>query len=251
MRLSSLPGVSEKSIIEVQEKLNFVFPLSFKKLYLKGNKYSINEWELYPIKDGRYINKTWDDIIRANEELKNEISGDFIVIGDNGTGNHLGYKMSANEELFVWNHESNQIIKVSDSLESFIDSESNTISNNLSFSKDSNKKVTHFIDRVKSSRTVYGLSKDRDEGWAYAPSNEEDTDVLLFFSTESYALACKKEEWSNYHLIKLPLRLFIDVWLPNMEEDELLCGVDWNQNLIGSEISPTVLLDLFRMSAES
>lgn len=54
-----------------------------------------------------------------------------------------------------------------------------------------------------------GLSAETDVGWAYAPSIIEATDVLLFFSTPERALACKAEEWEDYHLIELPLDLFV------------------------------------------
>ncbi|MCT4782273.1 DUF2750 domain-containing protein [Exiguobacterium himgiriensis] len=71
----------------------------------------------------------------------------------------------------------------------------------------------------------------------------EATDVLLFFSTPERALACKAEEWEDYHLIELPLDLFVAVWLPHMADDGLLCGLDWSSDLKGMEYDPETVLE--------
>ncbi|WP_396129753.1 hypothetical protein [Exiguobacterium mexicanum] len=46
-----------------------------------------------------------------------------------------------------------------------------------------------FCERVEENGLVFSLSAEQDEGWAFAPSHVEDTDVLLFFSSRELALA--------------------------------------------------------------
>ncbi len=69
--------------------------------------------------------------------------------------------------------------------------------------------------------------------------------MLLFFSTEAAAKALQTKEWTNYHLIRLDLDLFINGWLPNMIDDDLYCCLDWGPELVGLELEPEdVLADL-------
>ncbi|AOT01881.1 hypothetical protein ESP131_09350 [Exiguobacterium sp. U13-1] len=102
-----------------------------------------------------------------------------------------------------------------------------------------------FLETVLETRAVYGLSKLEQSGWAYCPSNQEETDVLLFFSTEAAAKALQTKEWANYHLIRLDLDLYMNGWLPSMINDGLYCGLDWGPELVGLELDPEdVLADL-------
>ncbi|WP_366936124.1 DUF2750 domain-containing protein [uncultured Exiguobacterium sp.] len=68
--------------------------------------------------------------------------------------------------------------------------------------------------------------------------SQDETDVLLFLSTEAAAKALQTKEWADYHLIRLDLDLFIDGWLPNMIDDGLYCGLNWGQELVGLELDP-------------
>ena len=102
-----------------------------------------------------------------------------------------------------------------------------------------------FVQTVIETGAVYGLSKFEQSGWAYCPSNQEESDVLLFFSSKSAAKALQTKEWADYHLIRLDLGLFMDGWLPNMIDNGLYCGLNWEPELIGLELDPEdVLADL-------
>ena len=97
-----------------------------------------------------------------------------------------------------------------------------------------------FIKTVKETKIVWGLKSNN--SWAYSPSTEyEDVDVLPFWSHKSYAKAVAKEEWASYKPTEIDLNLFIDRWLKGMSDDNLLVGVNWNQNLLGVEIEPAKL----------
>ena len=96
-----------------------------------------------------------------------------------------------------------------------------------------------FVTSAKSTRIVWGLRSS--EGWAYCPSNQNDTDVLLFWSERAYAARHAKEEWESYEATAIPLDSFIDNWLQGMHGDGLLVGVNFNADLAGLELTPQEL----------
>lgn len=233
--LNSLPPVSIESLLLLEENLGFNLPKSLRELYKTGNKFTVGEWEFYPVKDEQFINRTWDDILRANTVDKDDYPSSFFIIADNGTGDKLGYNMPDTEEIYLWNHEEKELYSIADSLNIFIETEI--------LLTESLIRADDFLDKIQEDRIVYGLSKFKNHGWAYAPSKQDDTDVLLFFSSKEFANDCKKAEWKNYHLVTLSLENFIEHWLPNMIRDGLLCGLDWDDNLNGIELSPDGILN--------
>jgi hypothetical protein len=102
---------------------------------------------------------------------------------------------------------------------------------------DSNK--DRFITRVRETREVWGLRSD--DGWAYCPSNQCETDVLLFWSDRAYASRHAVKEWSQYVPTPIALDDFIDGWLKGMHQDGLLVGTNFNAELAGQEVEPLEL----------
>lgn len=96
-----------------------------------------------------------------------------------------------------------------------------------------------FIRRVLESGQVWGLRSD--DGWANCPSNQNDADVLLFWSDEAYARRLAEKEWANYIPTPIDLPSFIDNWLQGMHQDMVLAGVNYNSDLAGLEIDPLEL----------
>lgn len=104
-----------------------------------------------------------------------------------------------------------------------------------------------FVERVAASGEVWGLRND--DGWCCTPSNEEDEEdlddeeaeglmVIPFWSDRAYAQRCAIEEWSIYTPTAIPLELFLEEWLPGMDEQGDLAGTNWNAELVGLEIEP-------------
>lgn len=94
-----------------------------------------------------------------------------------------------------------------------------------------------FVREVTASGEVWGL--EHDEGWALAPSvDDESVSVMPFWSDESAAAACASDEWSEYRASPIPLDDFLDDWLPGMAEDGYRVGVGWDDDLLGPELDP-------------
>jgi Protein of unknown function (DUF2750) len=93
-----------------------------------------------------------------------------------------------------------------------------------------------FVARVRASNTVWGLEDE--EGWAVCPSNEYECDVYVFWSDEADALQHCTEDWAGYEPASIELESFLEHWLPGMERDGYLVGVQFNAELAGLEIEP-------------
>lgn len=76
----------------------------------------------------------------------------------------------------------------------------------------------------------------------YTDEWDEPVSVYCFWASEQAALACQKEEWQNYELIRASLTAFISDALINMDQDGIMVGINFSPELIGMEIEPIVLL---------
>ncbi|PRY15449.1 uncharacterized protein DUF2750 [Pontibacter ummariensis] len=102
----------------------------------------------------------------------------------------------------------------------------------------------NFIKQIIEADAVWGLTKG--DTWATSSSAEfEDTEVILFWSTEEGAAACAEDEWAQYNAESIELVEFLENWCVGMYEDHLLLGADWGTDLSGNEVEPlNVALDV-------
>lgn len=65
-----------------------------------------------------------DDIVRQNVELSDEhMPEDFIIIGDDGSGDKLCFKINngiMDDEIYIWYHEDEEMEEIAPSLKGFI-----------------------------------------------------------------------------------------------------------------------------------
>lgn len=102
-----------------------------------------------------------------------------------------------------------------------------------------------FIRCVRERGEVWGLRSEA-RGWAWCPSNDGDQDVLVFWSDRAYAKRHAVEEWADYVPTMIPLEAFKQRWLPGMQRDGALAGVNLNADLAGIELPPEILLEALR-----
>jgi len=102
-----------------------------------------------------------------------------------------------------------------------------------------------FIRRVREYGEVWGLRSEA-RGWAYCPSNDGDEDVLVFWPDRAYAARHAVEEWADYVPTVIALEAFMQRWLPGMQRDGALAGVNFNAALAGVELRPEALLEALR-----
>ena len=109
-------------------------------------------------------------------------------------------------------------------------------------SSDIDENIQRFLEEVTRSGRLWGL--EGPEGWAVCPSELDGAlDVMPFWSQEEFARLHCVEDWAVYTPVAIVLDEFIDDWLPGMDEDKLLVGVNWNAEFEGDETEPLDLLD--------
>lgn len=96
-----------------------------------------------------------------------------------------------------------------------------------------------FISRVRKDKVIWGLESE--DGWAICPSNDQDCDVYVLWSDEAYAELHCQDEWAEYSPSPIDLESFMEYWVPGMESDGYLVGVQFNADLAGLEVTPATL----------
>ncbi|WNS80198.1 DUF2750 domain-containing protein [Domibacillus sp. DTU_2020_1001157_1_SI_ALB_TIR_016] len=229
----SLPGAKQTAVQKAEQDLGISLPEDYKQLLLTQNKFEIGDWAFYPIKDEEFIKKTWDNIVRNNQELKELLPSGFVAIADNGTLNQLGYINAegyVTNALYYWNHETKTLSLESFSLGDWI----------REIHQTEESRLEQFAKEVKASQIIYTLIDEKEGGLACAASAEEDTDVLLFWSNETTANQWT-EEWKGYTILEISLSDFLKKWISGMQKDGLLCGVNWKRSISETESEPAKL----------
>lgn len=116
----------------------------------------------------------------------------------------------------------------------------------VKLTSDLNANYQRFIEHVQESGQVWGLQSD--EGWVIVDSTEyEETEVMPFWSEESYAREHCVGEWEDFEPVAMDLSEFLEDWLVGMAEDGVLVGPNWNSELEGLEVEPE---DIARLLSE-
>ena len=100
----------------------------------------------------------------------------------------------------------------------------------------------HFIEEVLGTEIVWGLSDG--ENWATCESEDfEGREVIPFWSNENFAKLLCTDDWSVYQPTPIRFDEFIDDWLHGMAEDEVMVGINWDEELVGPELEPIWVMD--------
>tara|TARA_R110002153_G_scaffold121318_3_gene266839 strand:+ start:1439 stop:1897 length:459 start_codon:yes stop_codon:yes gene_type:complete len=106
-----------------------------------------------------------------------------------------------------------------------------------------------FIKTVCETDIVYALQNH--EGFAtsasvqYDDENDRPVGVLCFWAESGRAKSCSINHWENYQLTEIALTDFIENWGVGMENDGILAGIEFDQNMFGYEAKPLdLILDL-------
>ena len=111
------------------------------------------------------------------------------------------------------------------------------------------KRHKRFIKTVCESKTVYALKNK--QGFATSSSVHFEDDegepigIICFWAEKALAKSCIKNNWAKYKLSEIPLSEFMENWCIGMDNDELLIGTEFDQNMFGFETEPMeLILDL-------
>ena len=92
-----------------------------------------------------------------------------------------------------------------------------------------------FVNEVKDSGELWGLQFE--DEWVVCDSQDDDTtDVMPLWSSEKAARLLCCDEWQEYVPAAIPLDEFFDEWVNDLHADNVLIGVNWDENLSGIEL---------------
>ncbi|WP_299902056.1 DUF2750 domain-containing protein [uncultured Aquimarina sp.] len=103
-----------------------------------------------------------------------------------------------------------------------------------------------FIKTVCITEIVYELKNKK--GFAtsssvhYDDENRKPIRVICFWAEKARAKSCIKDGWKKYEPIEIPLSEFMENWCVGMENDGLLIGTQFEQNMFGFEAEPLELI---------
>ncbi|SEE58276.1 Protein of unknown function [Tenacibaculum sp. MAR_2010_89] len=106
-----------------------------------------------------------------------------------------------------------------------------------------------FIKTICETEIVYGLKNKK--GFAtsssvhYDDENGEPAGMICFWAEKARAKSCIKDGWKKYQVTEIRLSEFMENWCIGMENDGLLIGTQFDQNMFGFEAEPLeLILDL-------
>jgi hypothetical protein len=97
-----------------------------------------------------------------------------------------------------------------------------------------------FIKKVCETKIVYSL--ENEDGIATSSSNDledengEPIGILCFWGEKAYAKSCIKDGWKTYEVLEINLVDFMENWCVGIDNDGLLIGTNFDQNMFGFEI---------------
>ena len=115
----------------------------------------------------------------------------------------------------------------------------------------SHEKVISFVKEALHSEKIFMIMGPDGAAGSFSTEyfdEENDNFPLIPFWTEGSqeeAEACVEENGEDFQIIYIPLKEFLGSWLPGMQEDEVIVGINWNADMTGPEIEPAELFEFF------
>jgi hypothetical protein len=101
---------------------------------------------------------------------------------------------------------------------------------------------TQFISQVEQSQTFYGLQDPASQEWVILDSiNFENKDAMPLWSTIELAQSQATDEWKEFTVTAITLADWLEFWVEDLSQDDVLVGIDWADESNCEELS----LDVF------
>ena len=91
-----------------------------------------------------------------------------------------------------------------------------------------NSQLADFLNQVKTSQTLWALQDKASEGWVVLDSiNFENAEVMPLWSSAELAQQHCIEEWADYLPAAISVADWLEFWLEDLAEDNVMIGVNW------------------------
>jgi hypothetical protein len=105
-----------------------------------------------------------------------------------------------------------------------------------------------FMGQVQATQTLWALQDQTSEGWVVLDSiNFENADVMPVWSSIELAKIHCVDEWQDYVPMSISLADWLEFWVEDLAEDNVLIGVEWRD---GGEYIELDLLEFSQMVAK-
>ncbi len=92
-----------------------------------------------------------------------------------------------------------------------------------------NQVLSDFIKTVEPSQAFWALQDPKSEEWLIVDSiNFEQTDVMPLWSTKEQAQSHCNGEWSEYSVAEITLSDWLEYWVEDLNQDNIIIGVNWH-----------------------
>ncbi|AGH43310.1 DUF2750 domain-containing protein [Paraglaciecola psychrophila] len=113
---------------------------------------------------------------------------------------------------------------------------------------DTNPPSADFMAQVQATQTLWALQDQASEGWVVLDSiNFENADVMPVWSSIELAKSHCVDEWKDYVPMSISLADWLEFWVEDLAEDNVLIGVEWRD---GGEYIELELVEFSQMVAK-
>ena len=85
-----------------------------------------------------------------------------------------------------------------------------------------------FMAQVQITQTIWALQDQASEGWVILDSiNFENADVMPVWSSTELAKCHCVDEWQDYVPVAISLADWLEFWVEDLAQDNVLIGVEW------------------------
>ncbi|MFT6984540.1 MAG: hypothetical protein ACJAT7_000337 [Psychromonas sp.] len=94
--------------------------------------------------------------------------------------------------------------------------------------EDNNQTLVTFLAEVKPTQLFWALQDKKSEDWVVLDSlNYEETEVMPLWSTAELAEQHCTEEWKDYTPSAITLAEWLEFWVDDLIEDNIVIGINW------------------------
>lgn len=105
-----------------------------------------------------------------------------------------------------------------------------------------------FMAQVQNTQTIWALQDPVSEGWVILDSiNFENADVMPVWSSTELAKIHCEDEWQDYIPMEITLSDWLEFWVEDLAQDNVLIGVQWRD---GGEYLEVELAEFSEMLAK-
>ncbi|MDF0534896.1 DUF2750 domain-containing protein [Shewanella yunxiaonensis] len=91
--------------------------------------------------------------------------------------------------------------------------------------------VQSFLAKVSEFQQLWGLQDPDNEEWLVCDSAQfEEADVMPLWSEQALAQSHCNEDWAGFIPAAISVDEFLEYWVDDLNQDDVLVGIDWRSD---------------------